>query len=87
MIACLNVGPGDSCLIVWFRFGGFDPCVPAGIDDFGDYLIDHEGETITLFVYNADADAVREVSILLTTHSWGENNDTGLGTVVLLLQV
>lgn len=52
----------------------------AGLDDFGDYLADKEGDNITLFVYNAERDSVREVSLLVSTKAWGANNETGLGT-------
>ncbi len=56
-----------------------DDSVFECLDDFGDYLVDKEGEQVTLFVYNAARDSVRDVPVLLTTKQWGPANETGLG--------
>ncbi len=56
-----------------------DDCVFEGLDEFGDYLADKEGDTISLFVYNSASDTVRDVAIMVTNTPWGEHDETGLG--------
>ncbi len=55
----------------------------AAIEEFGDYLEEQEGKQVSFYVFNADRDSVRMVSLVLTEAQWGPANQTGLGTATI----